>query len=87
MQIPAVMLVVGPSQHILHCARAIHDALREAVERRILVPVVDPDDIDADAAGRPVAHAFRHELLREVEARTGVKAIVYASPHFWHSEE
>ena len=46
--------------------REIHDALREAVERRILVPVVDPDDIDADAAGRPVAHAFRHELLREV---------------------
>jgi DNA-binding CsgD family transcriptional regulator/tetratricopeptide (TPR) repeat protein len=46
--------------------REIRDALREAVERRILVAVVDPDDRDADAVDPPVAHAFRHELIREV---------------------
>ena len=28
--------------------------------------VVDPDDRDPDAADPPVAHAFRHELIREV---------------------
>ncbi len=46
--------------------REIRDALREAVDRRILVAVVDPDDRDPDAGDRPVAHAFRHELIREV---------------------
>ena len=46
--------------------REIRDALREAVDRRILVPVADPDGRDADAGDRPVAHAFRHELIREV---------------------
>ena len=46
--------------------REIRDALREAVDRRILVAVVDPGDRDPDAGDRPVAHAFRHELIREV---------------------
>ncbi|HEX7473495.1 MAG TPA: AAA family ATPase, partial [Candidatus Limnocylindrales bacterium] len=46
--------------------REIRDALREAVARRILVAVDDPDERDPDVADRPVAHAFRHELIREV---------------------
>ena len=47
-------------------AREIRDALREAVARRILVAVEDPDDRAHVALDPPVAHAFRHELIREV---------------------
>jgi DNA-binding CsgD family transcriptional regulator/tetratricopeptide (TPR) repeat protein len=47
-------------------AREIREALREAVDRRILVAVDDPRTRDAEGTDPPVAHAFRHELLREV---------------------